>query len=407
MIEEVTYYSLWKNAAYVRLLLAQVISLIGTGISNVCLALLAYELADNDASSVLSIAFALKMVTYIVIAPIFSTLSRRWPKKQVLMLLDFFRAGLFILLPFVDQVWQVYMLMFAINACSAAFTPLFQATLPQVVPKKTDYVKALSISRVAYDLEQILSPILSALLLTYFSFRYLFWIDAITFVLSAIFICLCFIPSDQSTLKKAGTFSWRGLTSGISIYLFNPSLRALWYAYLAAAAASAMVIVNTVVYVHEILKGGDSETALAMLSVGGGSMLVAMTLPRFLIKNTPQKFHMCGLFLICFAFYFGALLPNWLGFILICFCFGIGMSCIQTTSGLIITEASNGQDASQLFAAHFSLTHFWWLLTYLAAGLSASYFGLSGSYWIMLLVSTFSCIAYIGHYFCITRARIR
>ncbi|MEI8628765.1 MFS transporter [Vibrio sp. M60_M70] len=269
MIEEVTYYSLWKNAAYVRLLLAQVISLIGTGISNVCLALLAYELADNDASSVLSIAFALKMVTYIVIAPIFSTLSRRWPKKQVLMLLDFFRAGLFILLPFVDQVWQVYMLMFAINACSAAFTPLFQATLPQVVPKKTDYVKALSISRVAYDLEQILSPILSALLLTYFSFRYLFWIDAITFVLSAIFICLCFIPSDQSTLKKAGTFSWRGLTSGISIYLFNPSLRALWYAYLAAAAASAMVIVNTVVYVHEILKGGDSETALAMLSVGG------------------------------------------------------------------------------------------------------------------------------------------
>ena len=63
------------------------------------------------------------------------------------------------------------------------------------------------------------------------------------------------------------------------------------------------------------------------------------------------------------------------------------MSLIQTTSGLIINDASSGQDASQYFAAHFSLTHFWWLLTYLFAGISATYLGLAGAYWVMLFIA--------------------
>ena len=161
----VSYNSIWSNKDYVRLLTAQVTSLVGTGLSSVCLALLAYELAESDASMVLSIAFGLKMIAYIGLAPVFAFFSRRWPKKQALVVLDIVRACLFIALPFTDQVWQVYVLMFAINACSAAFTPLFQATLPAVIPDREQYTKALSYSRVAYDLEQVVSPVLSAVLL--------------------------------------------------------------------------------------------------------------------------------------------------------------------------------------------------------------------------------------------------
>ena len=54
--------SLWGNRDYVRLFVAQFTSLLGSGLSSVCLALLAYELADSDASLVLSIAFVLKMI---------------------------------------------------------------------------------------------------------------------------------------------------------------------------------------------------------------------------------------------------------------------------------------------------------------------------------------------------------
>lgn len=387
--------SLWGNRDYVRLFVAQVTSLLGSGLSSVCLALLAYELADSDASVVLSIAFALKMIAYIVLAPIFAVLSQRWSKKKALIILDLIRAMLFFALPFANQVWHVYVLMFAINACSAAFTPLYQATLPSVLPVREHYTKALSFSRIAYDLEQIVSPVLSAILLTILSFRQLFWIDSMTFVLSAILILVSFIPSVEKEISKTETLKLRSLYNGLSAYLAHPSLRLLWCAYLAVASASAMVIVNTVVYVHDVLLGGDSETALALFTVGLGSMVVALVLPKLVRINKPQRYHLHGLLLISAAFYLGTWLPGWIGFVVLCFSLGVGMSCIQTTSGLIINDVCEGEEASQYFAAHFSLTHFWWLLTYLTAGLSASRFGLEGAYWVMLTISTISGFMYL------------
>lgn len=387
--------SIWGNRDYVRLFVAQVTSLLGSGLSSVCLALLAYELADSDASVVLSIAFALKMIAYIVLAPIFAVLSQRWSKKKALIILDLIRAMLFGALPFANQVWHVYVLMFAINACSAAFTPLYQATLPSVLPVREHYTKALSFSRIAYDLEQIVSPVLSAILLTILSFRQLFWIDAMTFVLSAILILVSFIPSVEKEIRKVETLKFRSLYNGLSAYLAHPSLRLLWCAYLAVASASAMVIVNTVVYVHDVLLGGDSETALALFTVGLGSMVVALVLPKLVRINKPQRYHLHGLLLISTAFYLGTWLPGWIGFVVLCFSLGVGMSCIQTTSGLIINDVCEGEATSQYFAAHFSLTHFWWLLTYLTAGLSASRFGLEGAYWVMLTISTISGFMYL------------
>lgn len=387
--------SIWSNRNYVRLFLAQITSLVGTGLSSICLALLAYELTDSDASLVLSIAFALKMIAYIGLAPVFAVLSQRWSKKKALLVLDLLRATLFIALPFANQVWHIYVLMFAINACSAAFTPLFQATLPSVLPKREHYTKALSFSRVAYDLEQIVSPLLSAILLTIISFRHLFWIDALTFVLSAILIYFSFIPAKERQSERIETLTLRSLYHGVSAYLAHPSLRLLWCAYLAAASASAMVIVNTVVYVHDILLGGDNETALALFAVGLGSMVVALLLPKLMKAKKPQHYQQYGIMMICTAFYIGTWLPSWFGFTVLCFSLGVGMSCIQTTSGLVINDASAGEETSQYFAAHFSLTHFWWLLTYLAAGLSASIFGLENAFWVMFVLSSISGLMYL------------
>ena len=57
------------------------------------------------------------------------------------------------LLPFVTTVWQIYVLVFALQAASAPFTPTFQAAIPDIIPDEKTYTKALSLSRLAYDLE--------------------------------------------------------------------------------------------------------------------------------------------------------------------------------------------------------------------------------------------------------------
>ena len=60
------------------------------------------------------------------------------------------------------QPAQIYVLIFLLNAGSAAYTPTLQATIADVLPDETQYTRALSLSRLAYDLENLLSPTLAA-----------------------------------------------------------------------------------------------------------------------------------------------------------------------------------------------------------------------------------------------------
>ena len=94
--------------------LAQVAALFGTGLATVALALLAYDLAGGQASLVLGTVFTIKMVAYVCIAPVASALAERLPRRRVLVGLDIVRCAVALLLPFVTQTWQVYVLIAAL-----------------------------------------------------------------------------------------------------------------------------------------------------------------------------------------------------------------------------------------------------------------------------------------------------
>ena len=158
-----------KNTTYRHLFLAQVIALIGTGLITIALALQAYDIAKGEAAQVLGIALAIKMIAYIGVAPIASAFAERLPRKKVLVGLDIIRALTALCLPFVTQIWQIYILIFILQSASAAFTPTFQAMIPDVLPEEKDYTNALSLSRLAYDLENIISPMLAGFLLGFIS----------------------------------------------------------------------------------------------------------------------------------------------------------------------------------------------------------------------------------------------
>lgn len=83
------------------------------------------------------------------------------------------------------EIWQVYVLIFLLQAASAGFTPAFRATIPDILPDDADYTRALSLSRLAYDLESLVSPMLAAALLTVVSFPALFGGTVTGFLASA------------------------------------------------------------------------------------------------------------------------------------------------------------------------------------------------------------------------------
>ncbi len=174
----------------------------------------------------------------------------------------------------------VYLLIFLLQSASAAFTPTFQATIPEILPDEEEYTKALSLSRLAYDLEGLLSPMLAAALLTVISFHWLFAGTSIGFVISAVLVLTSALPHRKAA-AKAVEGVWCKTTRGARIYLKTPRLIGLLTATLAAAAGSEMVIVNTVVIV-KAMSGSQRDVALALAAYGGSSMLAALVLPRIL-----------------------------------------------------------------------------------------------------------------------------
>ena len=96
-----------RSRTYRHLFAAQVTALVGTGLATVALGLLAYELAGADAGAVLGTALAIKMIAYVGVAPVANAFVDWLPRRSFLAAMDAVRAAVALLLPFVDQVWQV------------------------------------------------------------------------------------------------------------------------------------------------------------------------------------------------------------------------------------------------------------------------------------------------------------
>ena len=378
------------NRTYRRLFAAQVISLAGTGLSTIALALLAYDLAGRSAGAVLGTALALKMVAYVGIAPIVGGFADRLPRRRLLIALDVARAGFVICLPFVSEIWQIYILIFLLNACSAGFTPTFQATIPDILPDEAQYTRALSLSRLAYDLENLLSPTLAAAVLLLVSYDALFAANCVAFLASAFLVFSVILPAPKQQERVAGV--WHNLTYGIRTYLNTPRLRGLLALSLAVAAAGAMVIVNTVVYVRDRLGGTESDTALAFAAAGAGSMLVALLLPRLLDNQPDRPVMLVGGVLLGGGLLLGLTVPSLPALLSVWFILGAGSSFIQTPAGRLLRRSAHQADRPAVYSAQFALSHGCWLVAYPLAGWLGTAFDPSTAFTVLAIVALIATV---------------
>ncbi|MEU3481469.1 MFS transporter [Streptomyces sp. NPDC033754] len=392
--------SVLRNRTYRRLFTAQVVALAGTGLATVALSLLAYDLAGTNASAVLGTALAIKMAAYVGMGPVVGALADRLPRRTLLVAMDLVRAAVALSLPFVTQIWQIYVLILLLQTASAAFTPTFQATIPEVLPEERDYTKALSLSRLAYDLESLLSPVLAAALLTVVPYDRLFTGTAAGFLASGLLVRATALPAPAPAARTGGLRARAAF--GTRLLLGTPRLRALLALDVAVAAAGATVLVNTVVLVRDTLGRTPGDVPLALGAYGAGSMTTALLLPRVLdrpslagsgrrpgdlrgparervLMLTAAYVLAAALGLLALGL---ALTPgswSWPGLLALWLVLGAATSAILTPGGRLLRRSARSADLPAAFAARFSLSHACWLLTYPLAGWLAARTGLPAS----------------------------
>lgn len=365
------------NRTYRHLFGAQIVALLGTGLATVALALLAYDLAGDNAGTILGTALAIKMIAYVAVAPIAAAYAARLPRRTVLVAFDVIRAAIALSLPFVSQVWQIYVLIFVLQSASAGFTPAFQATIPDILPDEEDYTRALSLSRLAYDLESLVSPIFAAALLSVLPFSDLFICTAIGFMISGLLVVSVALPDPAAKRSEGGIGRF---TRGSRLYLATPRLRGLLAINLVVAAGGALVIVNTVVIVQGQFGLADRDTALAFAAFGAGSMIAALVLPSALDRLSDRTIMLSGGALLAAGLFAGPLANSFSVLVALWFALGLGSSAAQVPSGRLIRRSAHSGDRQALFAAQFALSHACWLIAYPLAGWLGAHAGIPSTF---------------------------
>ena len=380
---------------YRHLFGAQIIALFGTGLATVALGLLAYDLAGPRAGAVLGTALTIKMVMYVVIAPLAGAYADRLPRRAFLTILDCVRAGVVLVLPFVTEVWQIYLLVGLLQAASAAFTPTFQAVIPDIVTEEAQYTRALSASQVASTMESLLSPVLAAVALTFMTFNWLFLGTSVGFLVSAGLVLSTRIPNATASGQ---TRVWDRISAGIRTFLATPRLRGVLALNMVVAAAGSIVVVNTVNYVRDVLGGSQADVAWMLAASGSGTLLVALTLPRVLDRIADRGVMLTGAAVLVLGVLAALMMPlagiaSWIVTAPIWVLIGAGMALIITPTGRVIRASVGTPALPGAFAAQFSLSHLAWLISYPIAGWIGTAAGLSWAWGILGILALSGAIA--------------
>lgn len=363
--------------SYYRLFAAYVLALFATGIATVALALLAFDLSGEESGTVIGTALSIKMLAYVVAAPISAALTERLPRKELLIALDLIRAGSLGLLPFATSATQLYGLVFVFALASATFTLVYMTVVPYLLGNAEDYARSLGRSRIASELDGAIGPLLAAGLLVVATVTGVFVIAALAFVISALLVWKANLP--RHTTRREGGFLRKALR-GPRLFVAEPQFRAILALDVAMALASAMVMVNTVVIVQGAFDLDVEAAASAFFVFGAGSVAGALVVSATLSRVPERLVMLGGACLITLSLLAGALAEFALTLLVIWAALGVGVALALTPASYVIRRVAPPDDLQTLFAAQFSITNICLLIAYSAAGWAGAELGIFATF---------------------------
>ncbi|MHA1925363.1 MAG: MFS transporter [Candidatus Thorarchaeota archaeon] len=179
---------------FTRLWSGQLVSNAGSSISYLALLFFAFDISGTaTAMAVLAIVEVFPLIAF---SGLIGVYVDRWDRKKIMIGADFIRAALILLFPFVTVlpsvlppiVW-LYILAFVYSSVNAFFYPARSASIPSLVETK-DLVTANSLSTMTFQIISLVVTPLGGVLVALLRPDYFlaFFIDAMTFVLSAAFL---------------------------------------------------------------------------------------------------------------------------------------------------------------------------------------------------------------------------
>ncbi|MGZ3848891.1 MAG: MFS transporter [Flavisolibacter sp.] len=363
-----------KEKLFARLYFSQTISLVGDAFTWVGIALLAFQFGGAHAAVILATALTLRVIAFILFGPYAGVLADRLDRKKMMYTTHLVRMAVVGTFPFVRAVWQIYVLIFVLNIFNAFFTPAYKAAIPQSLPNKGTYGSGIALSNATEQLLGVLGPGLAGAVAAWLGVREVFFVDAATFVIAAVFIFS--LPAlNLAKRQKIEAFpnTWKEIAKGTRLLFNGKAIRFALLIELASAIAGAQILVNTVGYVKGQLGLTNQYYGYVMAAFGVGAAIAAFAAGNYDRSQNRIVSLLIGGVLVCLSI----ALANWVNFLpllVLWLLSGFGQTLAEMPSQILIAERIPSAEQGKVYGAHFAWSHLWWAFAYPIAGFTGIHF---------------------------------
>ncbi len=229
-------------------------------------------------SALFVVTFLPSVIVGLVAAPLVDRLSR----KRLVVTADLVRLAVFCILPFAGTSLEIILLAAVAGTANSLFRPAVLAGVPNLVPE-ADLASATTLLQATDWVATAVGPLLGGAIVSWSSPDVVYWINAVTFLLSAMLLVRIparFLQREQSATRG----HWRDLKDGLEVFRQSRALVVVLVALGLAMLTQGLVNVSEIFLAQRALHSGAFGFGLLWTASGVG-LVVGSLLTGALVEQ--------------------------------------------------------------------------------------------------------------------------
>jgi MFS family permease len=272
-----------KEKQYQKLFIAGIVNGVGDRFSSV--ALLALLLNITGSGFAVGIILAIRLIPFLVFGPFGGWLADCFPRKTILIFADLIRivfALSFLLVDSKEDLWIIYLSSFILASGEAIYGPARKSAIPKLIAKD-HLVKINSLEQVMLGIVLIVGAFSGGIVSFIFGANMTFWINAASFLGSAVIIYTITFPDNMEAIKGIKSKKVNPFSIFKKVILMSVQVQILLFCEILIASMNGIDNVLISVYAVKVYQLGDVGVGLFYGALGLGLMF------SFSVANRLQK----------------------------------------------------------------------------------------------------------------------
>ena len=360
-----------RSPAFGLLFLATASSAIGTYLA--AIALTVHVKQETESAVWVAALLIADFLPIVVIGLLFGPLVDRLSRRGLMVVSDLVRFGVFAALLFVDDPYAIVALAGVAGIATGFFRPAAFAGLPNLVPDD-ELTNANSLVQTVETLAWMIGPVVSGVLLAFWSPSVPYAVNAVTFLVSAVFIWR--ISESQLRSEESLTAGyWRDVANGLKLVLTSVPLRTVLIVWNLVILGSAAINVAEVFMAQDVFDSGDIGFGVIVGASGVGLAVGSFLAPPSIGRVGLRRHWVGSILLMALGWGGAALSPSIYVAVPFVVAASIGNGAAIVSNALFMQRGAPDKYRGRAAATLMSLNYAVFGLAIAGAGVLTSAFG--------------------------------